>query len=295
MQELERQWIGGLEAGGTKIVCAVGDAEGNVIHEERFPTETPERTLPEVIAFFKKSEQEFGEIGGLGIGTFGPAGTNRGRSGYGTILKTPKAGWEGADLLGAFREAYPGVPVAFDTDVNAAAVGEGARGAARGLDSFVYVTVGTGIGGGIVVNGKPLSGILHPEIGHIRVPIFDDFEGVCPFHGNCLEGMASGTAMAKRWGVDPRQLPSDHEAWDLEAKYLAAMVQTLTAVLSPERIIFGGGVMEQTQLFPMIREKFMRDAGGYWPEIDDFLVPSQLGNQAGIIGCLILAGRARHG
>ena len=286
----QRELIGGVEAGGTKIVCAIGDAFGNVLLEERFPTETPELSIPRAIEFFKNAELEYGQVSKFGIGTFGPAGVYKQRDDYGKILATPKQGWEGADFVGAFEGAFPEVEIAFDTDVNAAALGEGLKGAAQGLRTFVYITVGTGIGGGVVVDGKPLSGLLHPEIGHIPVPLFDDFEGVCPFHRNCVEGMASGTAIGARWGMDAKAIPIDHEAWDLEAKYLAALVQTLTGILSPERIIFGGGVMEQKQLFPLIREKFIERANGYWPEVEDYIVPPELGNQAGIVGCFALAG-----
>ncbi len=281
--------FGAVEAGGTKFVCAVGDSAGNVLVEERFSTETPEPTLQRAVNFFKKHEGEYGKIDHFGIGTFGPAGVNRSRDDYGKILATPKLGWQGADFVGTFQSAFPAATIVFDTDVNAAALGEGKRGAAVGLKTYVYVTVGTGIGGGIVVNGRPLKGMLHPDIGHITVPAFDDFEGVCPFHGDCLEGLASGTAISERWGKEAWELAVDHPAWELEAEYLAAMVQTLTAVVSPERVILGGGVMEQTQLFSLVCEKFAKNTGGYWPELEDFIVPSELGNQAGIIGCFELA------
>lgn len=286
----EQVIIGGVEAGGTKFVCAIGNEKGEVLLEERFPTESPEVTLPRAVEFFKKAEAEFGKVSRFGVGTFGPAGVNKDRDDYGKILATPKPGWEGADFVGAFEKAFPEASIAFDTDVNAAAMGEGAKGAAQGLKTFVYVTVGTGIGGGIIIDGKPLSGLLHPEVGHITVPAFDDFEGVCPFHGDCLEGLASGTAIGERWGTPAYELPADHEAWELEAKYLAAAVQTLTAIVSPERIIFGGGVMEQEHLFPMIREEYKKNAGGYWPDVENYIVPPQLGNQAGIVGCFALAG-----
>lgn len=282
--------LGGIEAGGTKFVCALGDEHGNVLKEERFPTGAPEPTLAQAVAFFENAEQEIGKMDALGIGTFGPAGINKDLDNYGKILATPKEGWEGAEFLGAF--AKWDIPKAFDTDVNAAALGEGAKGAAVGLKNFVYITVGTGIGGGVVINGQTLSGYLHPEIGHISIRQLDDFEGVCPFHKNCAEGMASGTAMRERWGKPAQKLSLDHPAWELEAAYLASLCQTLTAVLSPQRIILGGGVMGQDHLLPMIQKKFDELCSSYWQTPNNYLVRPELGNQAGIVGALRLAQQA---
>lgn len=282
--------LGGIEAGGTKFVCALGDEHGNVLKEVRFPTAAPEPTLANAVAFFEQTEQEFGKMSALGIGTFGPAGINKDLDNYGKILATPKAGWEGADFLGAFSQWN--IPKAFDTDVNAAALGEGLKGAAIGLKNFVYITIGTGIGGGVVINGLPLSGYLHPEIGHISIRQSDDFEGVCPFHKNCVEGMASGTAIEARWGKPAQELAPDHPAWELEATYLASLCKTLTAVLSPQRIILGGGVMGQDHLLPMIQAKFDDLCASYWQTPDDYLVTPKLGNQAGIVGALRLAQQA---
>jgi len=284
----KQTFIGGIEAGGTKFVCAVGDVDGNVLLEERFPTTTPAETFAGAIEFFQKASEQYGELSKLGIGTFGPAGVNPKRDDYGKILVTPKQGWEGADFVGTMQRAFPNAEIVFDTDVNAAALGEGLKGAAQGFASYVYVTIGTGIGGGVVVDGRTLSGLLHPEIGHISVPQLDDFEGVCPFHGNCVEGMASGTAIAERWGTPAYELAPEHPAWQLEAKYLAHMCRTLTAILSPEKIILGGGVMEQAHLLELVRAEFNELNGGYWPTPTDYIVTPDLGNQAGITGCLAL-------
>jgi fructokinase len=218
-----------------------------------------------------------------------------GEADYGKILPTPKPGWEGGDVLGYLSEHFPGVALAFDTDVNAAAIGEGFLGVAKGLKNFIYVTVGTGIGGGVVVNGRTLKSQPHAEVGHMLVPVLDDYPGCCSFHGNCLEGVASGTAIGKRWGVSPRELPEDHEAWDLEASYLAMMVQNLMACYAPEKIILGGGVMEQKFLLSKVREKFRELAGGYWRENDALLVPPTMGNQAGITGALVMAQQRMRG
>jgi len=215
---------------------------------------------------------------------------------YGYITTTPKPGWRHTDLVGAIRRALD-VPVKFETDVNAAALGEARWGAARGLDTFIYLTIGTGIGGGGLVSGKLMHGLVHPEMGHIRLPhdfARDPFPGVCPFHGDCLEGLASGPALEKRWGARAETLPPDHPAWDLQAHYLALALVNYTCTLSPQRIILGGGVMEQAHLFPRIRRKVLELLNGYvqspalLENIDAYIVPPALGKRAGILGALAL-------
>ncbi len=286
-------FIGGIEAGGTKFVCAVSNADslGEILLEERFETSDSETMLAKAVSFFQNAADKGMPISALGIGTFGPAGVNPKLNNYGQILATPKEGWAGTDFLGVFKEAFPDVAISFDTDVNAAALGEGSQGAAVGLDSYVYITIGTGIGGGVVINGKMIKGYLHPEIGHIYVhkQEGDDFAGCCPFHTNCIESLASGTAINERWEMPAQEMAKDHPAWKLEAKYIAALCQTLTAVISPQRIILGGGVMQQTHLLAMIRAEFESLINGYWDIPDDYIVTPELGNHAGIIGCLKLA------
>ena len=243
--------VGAIEAGGTKFVCAIGTDPQN-IEEIRFPTTSPEETIQKAIDFFKAKEIDSGKIQAIGIGTFGPAEVNPRSEKFGWITNTPKEKWQQTDIITPIKNALGDIPFAFDTDVNAAAWGEGRWGAAQGLDHYVYITVGTGIGGGAVSDGKILHGKNHPEMGHLRIPkdsSIDPFPGICPFHGDCLEGLASGTAIKERWNTDPSSLPEDHKAWELESTYLADAILNLTLTLSPERFILGGGVMEQTHLF----------------------------------------------
>ncbi len=281
--------LGGVEAGGTKMVCAVAREPGDILDEVRFPTTDSENTLERVREYFAQAQDQFGELGAIGYGTFGPAGVTPEAPEYGTILPTPKPGWQGADVVGFLKDSFPNALISFDTDVNAAAIGEGFAGAAQGLKNYVYITVGTGIGGGVVIDGKALNAKPHAEIGHMLVPRLDDFEGCCSFHGACLEGLASGSAMGARWGVPAPELGPGHEAWDLEAEYLAMMVQNLVACFAPDRIILGGGVMEQPFLLEMVREKYYAKTGGYWPNDDSLLVTPAMGNQAGITGALVMA------
>ena len=273
------------------MVCAVAYEPGNVIDEVRFPTTNAEETLLRVKAYFDEAQVKFGKLASIGYGTFGPACVTQGQANYGKILPTPKPGWQGADVVGFLEKAYPEVRISFDTDVNAAAIGEGYAGAAKGMKNFIYITVGTGIGGGVVIDGKALNANPHAEIGHMLVPRVDgdDFKGCCSFHGDCLEGLASGSAMGARWGIPAPELGPDHEAWEMEASYLAMMVQNLVASFAPERIILGGGVMEQEFLLAKVREKYVKNAAGYWPQDDSLLVTPALGNQAGITGALVMA------
>ena len=300
---MNNKLLGGVEAGGTKMVCAVAREPGDVLDDERFPTTTPSETLQRVKSYFEKAQRKYGELGAIGYGTFGPAAISQHDAKYGTILATPKPGWEGADVIGYLQSAFPDVALSYDTDVNAAAIGEGfegASGAARGLKNYIYITIGTGIGGGVVVDGKALHARPHAEIGHILVPRqqggvdgrLDGFSGSCCFHKGeyvCLEGLASGTAIRERWGIPAQELEADHPAWDLEAKYLAAMVQNLVACFAPDRIILGGGVMEQSFLLERVKENFYQSVNGYWERFDNMLVNPGLGNQAGITGALVMA------
>ncbi|MBX2823010.1 MAG: ROK family protein [Rhodothermaceae bacterium] len=283
---------GGIEAGGTKFVCAVGTGPDDLSEMVRFPTTTPEETIGKVIAYFKNQPHS---LKGIGIASFGPIDPNPSSESFGYITSTPKLLWQQTDLVGPIKKAFD-VPVGFDTDVNGAALSEVRWGAAQDVASSVYFTVGTGIGGGAVVNGKTINGLLHPEMGHMRIPRVegDDFKGHCPFHGPCLEGMATGPALKARWGMPAETLPEDHIAWDYEAHYLAMAVVNTILVLSPERIIMGGGVMDQKQLFPKIRARVQKALNGYvdseviTKNINRYIVPPGLGNRAGVLGAILL-------
>ena len=285
---------GGIEAGGTKFVCAVGTGPDDIRDQVRFPTTTPAETVVQAIRFFKKQAQP---VAAIGIGTFGPIDPIIGSPTYGYITTTPKPGWQNVDIVGQVGEAL-GVPIGFDTDVNAAALGEYRWGAAQGLSTFVYFTIGTGIGGGAMVEGNLLHGLMHPEMGHLRLPHDrerDPFKGRCPFHQDCFEGLAAGPAIEDRWGARAETLPVDHPAWDLEATYIATALMNYTLTLAPQRIILGGGVMQQAHLFPLVRTKFQELLNGYLdrPEIleriDQFIVPPALGGKAGVLGSIALA------
>lgn len=291
--------FGGLEAGGTKFVCAVGTGPHDLRARAEFATTAPEETLGCVLEFFK-AHAEREPLSAFGIASFGPIDVNRLSPQYGQITSTPKLAWQNVDLVGPVRRAF-GVPVGFDTDVNGAALGERLWGAAQGLDTFVYITVGTGIGGGGMVEGHLMHGLLHPEMGHMRLPHdlqADPFPGACPFHGDCLEGLASGPAIEARWGGKGQSLPPGHKAWDLEAHYLALGVANLVCTLSPQRIILGGGVMHQPGLFPAIRRKTVDLLNGYirvdkiTGQIDEYVVPAELGDNAGVLGGIALAVQA---
>jgi fructokinase len=278
---------GGVEAGGGKFVCGFGAGPDGLIRET-IPTTSPSETLDRVAQFFRSHGLPFAA---LGVASFGPIDLDPHSPTYGFITSTPKPGWSNVDICGILRHAL-GVPVVFDTDVNAAALAESQWGAAQGLDNLLYITVGTGIGGGALVNGAPLHGLTHPEMGHIFVPHdlqADPFPGACPYHSDCLEGLASGFAMERRWGVRPESLPVDHPAWALEARYLALGLANLVCTLSPQRVIMGGGVMHRLELLPMIRRQVRDLLRGYVrvPEI----VPPLLGDDAGVLGALALAAR----
>jgi fructokinase len=288
---------GGIEAGGTKFICAIASGPDDFRAQTEFATTTPHETIARAIAFFTGWQEP---VAALGIGSFGPVDPDPDSPTFGTITTTPKPGWQNVEIRGRMASAL-GVPVGFDTDVNAAALGEHRWGAAQDVDSFVYITVGTGIGGGAMVGGALLHGLVHPEMGHIRVPHDrdrDPFEGVCPFHGDCLEGLATGPAIEARWERRGEELPRDHPAWRLEAHYLALGLTSIICTLSPERVILGGGVMERRFLFPMIRSEVRDLLNGYIQapaiveQMDAYIVPPGLGRQAGVPGAIALAARA---
>jgi fructokinase len=291
---------GGIEAGGTKWVCAIAEDPARPLQTDTFPTTLPAETVSRATRFFTEN----GQVDALGVGSFGPVDIRRGSPTWGTITTTPKPGWADTDLVSPLRRGL-GVPVALDTDVNAALLGEWRWGAGVGLGTFCYMTVGTGVGGGAVVNGRILHGLLHPEFGHMRLPHdrdADPFDGVCPYHGDCLEGLASGEAIRRRWGHAGQQLDDD-AVWALEAEYLALAVVNLTCVLSPQRIIIGGGVAKQPALLPRVRRRLRELLAGYLraPELtepeatDRYLVSPGLGDRAGVIGALELARAAGSG
>jgi len=288
---------GGIEAGGTKFVCAVGSGPEEIKAETRFPTTTPEETIGKAIQFFQEQKEP---LKAIGIGSFGPVDPNPSSPTFGYITTTPKPGWATTSLVGKIKSALE-LPIGFDTDVNAAALGEHRWGAAQGMDTFVYLTIGTGIGGGAMVNGNLVHGVMHPEMGHIllpRDPEQDPFEGICPYHGDCLEGLACGPAIEARWGQRGETLGEGHPAWKLEAHYLALGLVNIITILSPRKIIMGGGVMEVGFLFPLVRQEVQTTLNRYIqvPEILDgietYIVPPKLGGKAGVLGSIALAQQA---
>jgi fructokinase len=291
--------FGGIEAGGTKTVCAVGTGPDDLREEVRFPTATPDETISRAIQFFRQA-QESESLSSIGIASFGPLDPNPSSPTFGYITTTPKPGWAYTDFAGSIRQELH-LPVGFDTDVNGAALAEHRWGAAQGLDSFLYLTIGTGIGGGGMVHGKLIHGLHHPEMGHIRIPHDKDgdpYPGSCPYHGDCLEGLASGPALEERWGQRAETLAEDHPAWPLEADYLALGLVNIISILLPQRIILGGGIMQQRQLLPLMRGRVQQLLNGYLQvpmildRIDDYLVAPGLGSQAGVLGAIALAERA---
>ncbi|WP_299309127.1 ROK family protein [uncultured Croceicoccus sp.] len=287
-----RTLIGGIEAGGTKIVLAVAESPTEIVATHTIPTREPDETLATARNWF----EENGPPCAIGIASFGPVELDPGAPQWGHILETPKAGWSQYDLAGHFSSAFC-VPVGFDTDVNAAALGEYRHGAGQGAASLTYVTVGTGIGGGTVIDGRLVHGAGHPELGHIypRRGIQDrDFPGICRFHGDCLEGLASGPAIFARWGATLSDLPDDHEAHGLVAGYLAQMCHTVHASIAAQVIVLGGGVMNTPGLTKRIAGKAQALGAGYFPGAADHrIVAPSLGDRAGITGALLLAENAR--
>lgn len=289
--------IGAIEAGGTKFVCGIGNEEGKIEDRISFPTERPGETIPKVISYFADAQ-----VGAIGIGSFGPIDLRPDSPIYGCITTTPKPGWAQYPFLGELKRRFA-VPFGWDTDVNAAALGEAAWGAARGLDSCIYYTIGTGVGMGVYSGGRPVHGLVHPEGGHVPVRRHpeDDFPGICPFHGDCLEGMAAGPALEARWKAPGHQLPPGHPAWSIEAYYIAQAVAAAVLTHSPQKIVLGGGVMQQRQLFPLIREEVKRILNGYvqaeelLDKIGEYIVPPVLGTDAGLHGALALGLQALQG
>jgi fructokinase len=288
--------FGAIEAGGTKFICAIGSGPDD-LETVQIPTTTPAATLDAAIDFFRARRSE---LHAIGIASFGPIDLNPESWTYGYITSTPKSGWRNTDIAGAIRKSLD-IPVGFDTDVNGAALGEARWGAARGLSDFLYLTVGTGIGGGAIVNGRVLHGLVHAEMGHIRVPhdrARDPFDGACPFHGDCLEGLASGPAIQARWGRSARELPHGHPGVALEAHYLALGLANWVCTLSPQRIVLGGGVMHLAQLFPLVRQELLALLNDYVQAreitecVDHYVVPALLGARAGVLGGLVLAEEA---
>ncbi|MDD4111579.1 MAG: ROK family protein [Herbinix sp.] len=285
--------IGALEAGGTKMVCAVGSMKGEIYDQISIPTEKPEVTIPKIIQYFKTHE-----IDCLGVGCFGPIDLNKKSDTYGFIKNTPKTEWINYNIIGNFKEAL-NVPVGFDTDVNGSVLGEVTFGCAQNLDCVVYITVGTGIGVGAYINGRTLQGMMHPEAGHVLIKknIEDDYEGICPYHKSCLEGLASGSAIEKRWGRKGTELEGNSEVWELEASYLAQAIINYIYTYSPQKVILGGGIMHQKQLFPLIRKKVLELNKDYLTcnellDINTYIVPPSLGDNQGIMGALELGRKA---
>jgi fructokinase len=295
----------GIEAGGTKFVVALGNAEG-IRDWEKIDTTTPGETLDNVMDWLDAASQEHGRFDAIGIGSFGPVDLDEHSAGYGSITTTPKPGWQNVPLVRVFAERF-GVPVGFDTDVNAAALGEHLHGAGRGIDPLVYLTVGTGVGGGVIVNGGPLHGLLHPEMGHLLIPAprrsaAVDAKGQCPFHPSCLEGFICGPAIAKRWGVaKAADLPSDSPAWEETGETLAHGLVNIALTLSPRRIIVGGGVVKAPGVLASARRHFQGLLNGYLQvpritqDVENYIVEPGLGDWAGVRGALALAERAAGG
>jgi fructokinase len=290
------QLFGGVEAGGTKFVCVVGSGPGEIHAETRFSTTSPQETLGKMAQFFRQQSVER-PLAAIGVSCFGPVDLQPGSPTYGFITTTPKPGWAYTDVAGWLEKELQ-TPVAFDTDVNGAALGEYRWGAAQGADPCLYLTIGTGIGGGGILNGRPMHGLVHPEMGHMRLPHDwkgDPFAGVCPYHGDCFEGMACGPALEKRWGGRAETLPAAHPAWALEASYIALALANLICTLSPRKIVIGGGVMQRQEIYPLVRQQVQQLLNQYvqspaiLSRIDEYIVPPGLGNRSGVLGAIALA------
>ena len=283
---------GALEAGGTKMICSIGDENATILQRVSYPTTTPDETMPQMLNFFRNKG-----ISALGIGSFGPLDLHPESKTFGYITTTPKQGWQHYPLQEAFQKELS-IPVAIDTDVNAAALAEVIKGSAKGLDSCLYVTVGTGIGGGLMIDGKPVHGLVHPELGHmlLQAHLQDPTpEGFCPYHKGCLEGLSSGPSLEKRWGAKASTLPADHMAWEIEAYYLTQMCVNSIVCFSPQKIILGGGVMQQTHLFSRIHQLTKQLLNGYinspmvTERIHEYITAPGLGVNSGAVGALLLA------
>ncbi len=285
-------YFGGIETGGTKVVCGLATEHGEVVDRTSFPTTTPEETVSRIVDYFSDKGVE-----AVGVASFGPVDVNDKSTTYGYIKNTPKPHWSQFNLLGALSE-HLDVPMVIDTDVNAAALGESMWGNAKGLDSCIYITVGTGIGVGSISEGALIHGMAHPEMGHIlpRKHPDDSFNGICPYHGDCLEGLASGPALESRWNDKGQDLVDRPEVWDMEAFYLAQAITNYIFILSPKKVILGGGVMKQKALLPLIQDRVEKQLNGYIEakELEDmksYIVPPGLGDDAGLLGGIALAKR----
>jgi fructokinase len=285
----------GIELGGTKIVCGLASLHGELLDSVRFATAEPQLALPKIHEELARLADDHGQFVAMGIGAFGPVDLDRHSATFGRIGRTPKTAWRGCDLLGFFRERVA-VPIVLDTDVTAAAWGEARWGAAAGVDDVVYITVGTGIGGGVLIGGRPVHGLMHPEIGHVRVPRADgdDYPGGCPYHADCVEGLAAGPAIVARWGRQLGELPDGHAAFAQTAHYLAHLIVNVILFYAPRRIVLGGGVASNQTLHPMIRERVGRLLNRYFsvPEIeeriDELIVSPGLGDDAGVLGAIAM-------
>lgn len=282
---------GALEAGGTKMVCAIGDENGNILERISIPTRTPAETMGPMIDFFRGKG-----IRALGIGCFGPVDLNKKSPTYGYITSTPKLPWQNYPIVAEFEKAL-GVPVGFDTDVNAAALGEATWGCTKDVENSIYITVGTGVGVGVIIGGKPYHGMMHPEGGHILLGRHPDDPMVgsgCPFHENCLEGLAAGPSLEKRWGVKGAELSGRKEVWQLEAYYIGQALADYILILSPERIVLGGGVTHQEGLLALIRQETEKQLAGYIrtnaiQNLDSYIVGVSLNDNQGVMGAVKLA------
>ena len=293
--------LGAIETGGTKVVCVAARDAATILAERRIATTTPAATMGAAEDFFATVSAEMGALSAIGIASFGPVDIRPFSPTYGHLLATPKPGWANTDLISQFAKRFS-CPVVLDTDVNAAALAEAMHGAGRGCGVVVYVTVGTGIGGGIVISGRPVHGALHPEMGHIRVLRHEhdrERPGVCAFHGDCLEGLASGSAIDARYGAPLDRLPAGHQAAEIVGYYLGQLAATIVLMVSPERLVFGGGVMNDARVFTQLRSTAARFLNGYLPfapgprALDELIVAPGLGEQSGVVGAIALAEAAR--
>ncbi len=291
-----QHFFGAIEAGGTKFICAIGNDHGNIITQAKIETTTPDKTMPQVIDFFHSMQKQY-PLQAIGCGSFGPIDPNKLSSTYGYITHTPKLAWQHYNIVKTLNTQLK-LTIGFDTDVNAALLGEYHWGAAQGLSDCIYLTIGTGIGGGAIINHQLYHGSSHPEMGHIFIPPHlhkDHFAGICPYHQHCLEGLASGSALKARWQVNSAvELPAEHPAWDLQAEYLAYAAHNFMMSFMPQKIILGGGVMKQTHLFNKIHQKLKQITNGYLSQqhintIDQIIVPVGLANNAGVMGAIALA------
>ena len=290
---------GALEAGGTKMICAVGNEDGQILDQTSIPTSTPDETMPAIISYFSGRlghDNPEDNIAALGIACFGPVDVRKSSKTYGNILYTPKIPWRNFPIVNCLKDALGNITIGFDTDVNGSLLGEATWGTAKGLTDAVYFTIGTGIGMGAMSGGNLIHGMLHPEAGHIKLSVLpeDNYAGHCPNHATCFEGMACGPAIQTRWGKPAQELREMPEVWDMEAKYIAQALTSIIYVLSPQKIILGGGVMGQTQLFPLIRKYVLEYINGYLDtkelrNINNYIVPAALNGNQGIMGALKLA------